>query len=258
MTVIATLTFASGVFAFAGKPGAILGIPVALFAGLAFMTVLTLSLLMLCLFFPKVRATAEGVAVGNMVVFLAGWLTGTDGRVSASDGWMIVMLIGYLTFLVYGTPMLDRYLPRRGFRFRSVARSRLRPDQLWPHVATTPDSGQHYRKSETLALEWIEEGVVFRESTRVNDVMKLEETKIIEIFSPPTHIFYRFAVDGAEGADGASGTVDHEIAPHPDGSRLATIRNYDRVTWRQALFVWLDDTFGRDDDKAIRQAERAG
>lgn len=254
--IIAGLSFATGIIAFSGKGGSIFGIPFTLFSGFAFMAGLTPALALIALCFPKIRNTTESVALSTALIFLAGALVnGPEGAaVSGSTSLMGLMLM-YLVFMVYGTAAIDRYLPRRVTRFHSSANSALSPDGLWPYVASTPDTAESFRPEKVILSEWVEEGSVFREVFRDGDVQKIEEMCEIQEITPPYRYRYRFVADATDKADGASGTIDRTLAERPDGCRLTTAREYDRLTIRQGLYLWIDDAFGREDDATVDRAE---
>lgn len=256
--IIAGLSFITGIIAFSGKSGEIFGIPFTLFAGFAFMAGLTPAMALTMLCFPKIRNTTESVSLSVMIIFLAdAMVNGSEGPAVSGSTSLIGMMFMYLVFIIYGTPALDRYLPRQKMRFHSSASSALLPERLWPYVASTPDTAAHIHPEETILSEWIEEGSVFREVSRTDDIRKIEEVREIQIFAPPRNYRFRFVADAKDNADGASGTMEIALSLRDNGCRLTTIREYDRLTFRQGIYLWIDDTFGRDDDMTVTRAESA-
>ncbi len=258
LVAVAAFTFLGGYIAFFKTTTVFHGIPFSVLSGLAFMVGLTGFLMFLVVIFPKIRHSAESVALSLPVLSLMGVFSSTeDGGLSSSAGIYMAML-SYIAISVYGGTWVDRYLPRRPMRFRSVATSNLPPEELWPYLTVTPDTFPDYGGEDTLAMEWIEPGVSFREISKSGELAKIEEIHTIEINEPRQRYHYSFDVpDAAESVSLSRGRVELQLMAKGHGTRLETNREFDRVSIRAKLFVWMDDGMGRRDDEMLQTIEAA-
>lgn len=255
--IVALLTFVAGAIAFAGDTTRIYNVPMPLFAGLAFLLVLSPCLMAVALLFPSIRTTAESVASSLPVLALMGVFSNWSGRSGAPSSVLIWgIILSYLTATIYGTALIDRYLPRRTFTFRTRATSWLAPETLWPYLDSTPDSDPRHIPEALVGMEWIEPGLSFRETSRINDLAQVEGIVTIKARDAAFHRRSSYVIPSAKpDAPGATGCRDYGLSGSGDGSVLHSARTYYYQTMRQILFLWIDDAFGRTDDDAIRLAE---
>ncbi len=258
LTIVAAATFLGGYFAFFNSTSVFLGIPFPIIAGLAFMVGLTTALVILVVLFPKIRHSAESVALSIPVLSLMGaFSSDVDGGLPTSTS-VFGILLCYLIFTVYGGAWLDRYLPCRPRRLRSCATSKLPPEELWPYLTVTPDTFLDYGSKDTLSMEWIDPDVSYREIERSGELAKIEEINTIEVNEP--HHRYRFTFevpDATETAPVSQGSYEFRMTQNGHGTTLGIVREFDRVSIRAQLLIWIDDAMGRLDDQKIRDAETA-
>ena len=254
--VVAIFTFLGGYFAFFRSQAVLYGVPFPIVSGLAFMVGLTAFLAAIVILFPKIRHVAESVALSVPVLSLMGMFSQPDqGGLSTSAG-IYGLLLCYLFAVVYGSNLLDRYLPQRPRSFRSLATSFLQPKALWPYLALTPESDTKYRSEKTLAIDWIEPGVRFRVVDRSGELAKIEEIQTISEVKPHQHYAFDFEVpDATEKSPVSSGRKEIWLKPQGPKTTLESVRTFDRVTIRAQILLWLDDAMGRLDDEVILAAE---
>lgn len=255
--VVAVLTFLTGLVAFAGDTVHVFGMPLPLVAGLAFMLGLTPCLMAVALLFPSIRTSAESVASSLPVLALMGVFSNWSDRSGAPSSVLIWgIILSYLTATIYGTALIDRYMPRRTFTFRTRASSQLSPQTLWPYLDSTPDSEPRHIPDDLVGMEWIEPGLTFRETSRINELAQVEGIVTIKARDTPYHRRSSYIIPTAKpDAPGAAGYRDYLLSGGGVGSILHSARTYYHQTLRQILFLWIDDAFGRADDDAIRLAE---
>lgn len=256
LVVVAAVTFLGGFIAFFRNPNTFWGLPFPVVAGLAFMVVLTTFIMLLVVLFPKIRHTAESVSISVPCLSLMGAFSSTeDGGMSNLTG-VIGIVLAYLFATLYGTSFLDRYLPRRAKKLSSMAQSDAPPEALWPYLTVNPDSFERFGDDETLSMTWIEPGVRYRDIGRCGDLGKVEEVHVIDVSEPCKRYRFSFeAVDATENAAASRGSKEYRLTAHDGGTRLQTIREFDRVTLRGQLMIWIDDGFGRLDDAFLLKAE---
>ena len=253
--IVPFFSFIGGWLAFWKDPAILFGFPIALVAGAAFALGVTAFLGVLILLFPSIRSQAEAVSFSLPILSLMGnFDPGVDSftlQLLSVTGLTVIFLIVNL----YAGTWLDRFLPRRNAIYRSVVRSSLSPEELWPHVCVTPDSAAEFRSENSLALEWIEPGKVYREVERTGDIAKVEEVGTILANEPPTR--YRFAFEATDAANvpGCRGVIERRLTRTANGSQLETARHLDLTSWRAALFLWVDDGYARLDEKSVRSFE---
>lgn len=254
-TLVAFLTFLGGWLAFRNSPASLFGFPLELVAGLAFMVGLTVALMAVVLIFPQVRSHAESVALGIPVLSLMGSFDTDIGSTRSSLVLVFGLLFTYLASVLYGSRWLDVLVPRRNGIYRSVAESRLSPEELWPYVFVTPDSAPEFRSDSTISLKWDDPGKSFTEVARFGDAATVEELQTIVAMEPDS--LFQFHFQSVHDSDnfGHRGMVTHRLTKTETGSRLESVREFDRDSWRSFLFFWVDDGWGRLDDNRIRSYE---
>ncbi|MEL7133632.1 MAG: hypothetical protein AAGK77_14615 [Pseudomonadota bacterium] len=258
LAVVAVATFLAGAIAFWRHGGAVLGLPFWIVAGLAFMVCLTLALMGVVVLFPKVRHTAEAIALSIPCLSLMGAFSNELGAGVSSLTLIWSLLLGYLFFLVYASAWLDAYIPQRPKHVKSVAISKLPPDAIWPYLTVTPDTFDTFGGASTLRMDWIEKGVSFIETERVDGLATVDEVHTIRATDAPNRYAFDFHVpDATEDAPVSAGTYEFRLIPFRGGTKLETTRAFDRVTFRAQVIMWLDDGAGRLDDDKILNAELA-
>ncbi|MEP1698826.1 MAG: hypothetical protein ABJJ69_20040 [Paracoccaceae bacterium] len=256
VVIVALVTFLGGYISFFSRTSHFLGLPFSIVAGLAFMVILTAFLMALAILFPKIRHTAESVAVSIPVLSLMGAFSGEeDGGLSTYTS-VFGILLCYLIITVYGGAWVDRFLPCRPKQLRSFTTSNLKPDELWPYLTVTPDTFKDYGTADTLSMDWIEPDLSFRVVSRIDDIAKIEEIHTIEVNEPFQHFRFSFeAPDATEEASVSCGTKTLKFIPVGRTTRLETIREFDRVSIRAQLMNWIDDGCGRLDDDLVDYVE---
>lgn len=257
LLIVALLTFLAGAIAFAENTARVYGIPMPLAAGLAFLLGLSPWLMAIALLFPSIRTTAESIAASLPVLALMGVFSNwSDPSGTPSTALILGMVLSYLTATIYGSALIDRYLPRRSFTFRTRATSRLAPETLWPYLDLTPDSDPRHVPEDILGMEWINPGQTFRETSRINDLAQIEGIITLEASDAPLHRCISYVIPSAKpDSPGSAGRREIRLSGRAFGSKLFSARTYDHYTLREILFLWIDDRFGRNDDETIRQAE---
>jgi hypothetical protein len=253
--LVAFLTFLGGWLAFRNSPASLFGLPVELAAGLAFMVGLTVALMAVVLVFPQVRSQAESVALGIPVLSLMGSFDPDIGSTRSSLVLVFGLLFMYLATILYGSRWLDVLVPRRNGIYRSVADSRLPPDKLWPYIFVTPDSAPEFRSESTISLKWVDPGKSFYDVGRAGDAATVEELQTIVAMEPSSLFQFHFQTVLNPDNFGHQGMVTHRLRKTETGSRLESVREFDRDSWRAFLFSWIDDGWGRLDDAKIRSFE---
>lgn len=256
VVVVALITFLGGYIAFFNRDSSVFGLPLPILAGLSFMVVLTTFLMVVVILFPKVRHCGEAVGLSVPILSLMGAFgSAEDGGLSSFSGIYIVML-SYLTITVYGGAWVDRYLPCRPKQFVSKAKSRLSVEELWPFLSVTPDTFQDFGKKDVVSMEWIEPGVSYRQFCRSGELAKIEELHTITDNEPHQRFGFSFDVpDATKDAAVSCGHIDVRLIPHGSTTRVETTREFDRVSVRAQLFIWIDDAMGRLDDELLQNAE---
>lgn len=257
LLVTCALTFAAGAWAFHTSSTRILSVvPFWLFSGLVMMIGETSFLMLFVVLFPKIRFTAEMMAGLVLFMSLVGSLRHLDSGPLPSWAWITGATIAMVALQTYILPILDRLLPLRARRYLSVATSRLPPEALFEHLCSTPDQPAPLRDPNLVSSDWIEPGKSYRIVERQGDHCKVEEIHTIEAAAPGQSFRFRWeALDARADAPFVRGTKEFVLAPHHGGTRLTTLRMPERTSWRVQIFAWIDDAFGRLDDKEIRQAE---
>lgn len=256
LVIVAMATFLGGYVAYFNRSSFVFGLPFSIVAGLAFMIGLTVFLMTIVILFPKIRHVAESVALTIPILSLMGVFgNASDGGFSATTNVLGIMLSS-LVVSVYGGAWMDRYLPCRPKKLRSSATSKLKPKELWPYLTVTPDTFTEYATENTISMEWIDMGIRFREIVRSGELAKVEEINTIEVNEPYQRYRFSFEVpDATEAAPVSCGSREQLLSPKGRGTKLETIREFDRVSIRSQLFTWIDDGWGRLDDEIIQHAE---
>lgn len=248
---VAALTFLGGWLAFRTSTASLFGLPLELVAGLAFMVGLTAALMVVVLVFPQLRSYAEGVALGISVLSLMGSFDPDIGSTESSIVLVLGFLFMFLATVLYGNRWIDGLVPRRNAIYRSVAESRLPPEKLWPYVFVTPDSAPEFRSEITISLKWIDPGKSFCEVARAGNAVTVEELLTIVTVDPGSLFQFHFQAVHDPDNFGNRGMVTHRVTKTETGSRLDTIREFDRDSWRAALFFWIDDGWSRLDARRV-------
>lgn len=234
------MTFLGGYIAFFKQAADIYGLPAPLAAGLAFMLGLTACLMILVVLFPKIRHSAEAVALSLPVLSLMGAFSGgADAGISSFTNVSGILLC-YLIVTVYGGAWVDRYIPCTRRRVRSSATTKLSLEEIWPYLAVTPDTFADYGREGTLSMEWIEPGVSYREICRAGELAKIEEIHRIEVDEP--HQRYRFAFkvpDAKETASSPQGSKEFRLSPIEHGTKLETVRESTEYQSARGFFSGL-------------------
>lgn len=253
--IVAFFSFIGGWLAFWKDPAVLFGFPIALVAGVAFALGVTAFLGFLILLFPSIRNQAEAVSFSLPVLSLMGnFDPGADSFTLyflSVTGLTVIFLIVNL----YAGTWLDRFLPRRNGVYRSAAESSLSPEKLWPYICVTPDSLPEFRSESTISLRWVDPGKSFCDVGRVGDAATVEELQTIVAVEP--NALFQFHFQSVHDSDnfGHRGMVTHRLTKTETGSRVESVREFDRDSWRAFLFFWIDDKWGRLDDEKVRSFE---
>lgn len=255
IALVAFLTFLGGGLAFQGSSLTVFKLPLEIAAAFAFMVGLTGPLIGDALLFPQMRLHAETVALGIPVVSVMGAFDPSVDNTTSSLMWVIALLFIYLAGIIYGGTALDSLVPRRNRTYCSTSKSSLTPAALWRYLCVTPDSLPEFRQENTISLEWIEPETRLREIARIGDAATVEEVHTILAKDPPSLFQFHFLAVHAPDAPGHRGIYTHRLTKTDGGSILETVRQYDTDSWRAALYIWVDDGFGRSDDAKIKSFE---
>lgn len=230
--------------------GKLLGTCLALTGG--FVLFLTLTALLV----PKIRWLAETTAIW---LFLGGPLVALRDSLGMFEPGFVIGAIAVcaLASTAYTCGCSDRFLAMRPRALRSTAKSRLPPEHLWPFLVVPPESDPVFRDPTTMAIEWIELGHSYRVTKNLGGIAKFDQINTITICNPPTRYVYRAMFpDMRQEEQGQSCEVDLRLIPKAQGTRLEACRDFDRLTIRAWLFLWIDDQCGKADDALILRAER--
>jgi hypothetical protein len=255
LAIIASFSFVGGWLAFWGDPAELLGFPMPLVAGIAFVVGVTAFCGVLIFLFPAIRHQTEATASALPLLSLSGAFAPDAGNLSIAFTSILGLTVIYLAATLYGTNWLDRFVPRRNAVFRSRARTRLSPEELWPYVSVTPDSPPELRSPETALIEWVEPGKTFREVARMGEIAKIEEIGTIQVMDAPNRYRFAFEVPDAANVHGCRGVYDRRLARIAGGTILETTRELDLASWRATIHIWVDDSYARLDAESMRSYE---
>lgn len=225
--------------------------------------------MMTALLFPVIVVLAallgplrNGLEVLTLILAVSVWLPLT-GLVPIPDQGSFVFLptlwsAGLFLSIFYATGVFDHWLPVRRVTIRSRARSRLAPDALFPGLALTPETAQRCGDDRLVGVDWVEPGHLMRIETRFDDIATVTELQTIEALEPG-HLFrVRFQGEPVrQRAQGTRGILQYRLRPTRRGTRVEGERVYENGSRMRQIAAWIDDSFGRFDDRCITDIERA-
>lgn len=257
----ALLLFLTGSITFAGNPGTILGLPLPLVAGLAFVIGILPFAPVLSLLLPSWRFSCEMTAAGLFVLALIGWLNPAFHLLEMKGGgvyWFGVALM--LAAPLYVGRITDRWLVRRGYAYVARASSHLPAEVLWDGLVGTVPHADRLAcgpKTEALLLEPLAEGSTDRRLVmRWDGFSTVEEHQFITCWQPPQWAECRWSNASAGPREPATeGTSAIWITDHGTWREVEKRISFNSFPWRGVVLHWIDDQGGRTLDDQIAQLE---